>query len=64
MNNLINRDYHEAIGRVVKFEVNNDLQLGNSLLPRIPYNMIGEMENQKIYFSMSPQIKREIRYSL
>ena len=48
MNNLINRDYHETIGRVVKFEINNDLQLGNSLLPRIPYNMVGEMENQKI----------------
>lgn len=48
MNNLINRDYHEAIGRVVKIEINNDLQLGNSLLPRIPFNMIGEMENQKI----------------
>ena len=48
MNNLINRDYHETIGRVVKIEINNDLQLGNSLLPRIPFNMIGEMENQKI----------------
>ena len=48
MNNLINRDYHEVIGRVVQIEINNDLQLGNSLLPRIPFNMIGEMENQKI----------------
>ena len=48
MNNLINRDYHEAIGKVIKVEINNDLQLGNSLLHRIPYNMVGEMENQKI----------------
>jgi len=46
MNNLINRDYHETIGKIIKFEVNEDLQRGNQYLDRIPYNYIGEMEEQ------------------
>ena len=46
MNNLINRDYHETIGKIIKFDVNEDLQRGNQYLDRIPYNYIGEMEEQ------------------
>ena len=44
MNNLINRDYHEVIGKIIKFEMNDDLRLGQELLSKIPYNYIGEQE--------------------
>jgi len=44
MNNLINRDFHEVIGKIVKFEMNEDLRLGQELLSKIPYNYIGEQE--------------------
>ena len=46
MNNLTNRDYHEVIGRIVKIEMNDDLRLGQELSKRIPYNMVGELEEQ------------------
>jgi len=44
MNNILNRNFHEIIGPIIKFEINEDLRLGNELVHRIPYNYIGEQE--------------------
>ena len=44
MNDLLNRDYHEAIGDIIKIDMNKEFRLGNMLLDRIPYNYIGEQE--------------------
>lgn len=44
MNNLITRDFHEVIGRVIPVEMNEDIRLGNSLLDRIPTTMIQDLE--------------------
>ena len=45
MNNILNRDYHEIVGPIIKIEMNEDLRLGNELITRIPYNYIGEQED-------------------
>lgn len=47
MNIILERDYHEVIGKVIKFEMNEDMRLGQELLNRIPYNFIGEQEKIK-----------------
>jgi len=44
MNNILNRDFHETVGHIIKIEINDDLRLGNELVNRIPYNYIGEQE--------------------
>lgn len=44
MNNIVNRNFHEVVGPIIKFEMNEDLRLGNELVHRIPYNFIGEQE--------------------
>ena len=44
MNDLLTRDYHEAIGNIIKIDMNKEFRLGNMLLDRIPYNYIGEQE--------------------
>ena len=44
MNNILNRNFHEIIGPIIKIEMNDDLRLGNELVHRIPYNYIGEQE--------------------
>ena len=45
MNNLINHEFHETIGNIIKVEVNDDIRKGQELSQRIPYNYISEMEN-------------------
>tara|TARA_R110002020_G_scaffold165110_3_gene352426 strand:- start:5886 stop:6377 length:492 start_codon:yes stop_codon:yes gene_type:complete len=44
MNIILDRDYHEVVGKIIKFEMNNEMRLGQELLNRIPYNYIGEQE--------------------
>lgn len=44
MNDLLTRDYHEVVGGILKVEMNEDFRLGTQLLDRIPYNYIGEQE--------------------
>ena len=44
MNNLLTRDYHEAIGDIIKIDMNKEFRLGNMLSDKIPYNYIGEQE--------------------
>ena len=44
MNDLLTRDYHEAIGNIIKIDMNKEFRLGNMLLDKIPYNYIGEQE--------------------
>ena len=46
MNNLLNRNFHEAIGECIRVEMNDDLRLGNYYMDRIPYNMVGEIEEE------------------
>ena len=46
MNNLLTRDFHEAIGDIIKVEMNDDLRLGNSLMNKIPYNQVEEVEEE------------------
>ena len=36
MNNLLTREFHEAVGRVIPVEMNDDIALGQSLMDRIP----------------------------
>ena len=40
MNNLLTRDFHECVGKVIPVEMNEDLRLGNSLLDRIPTTQV------------------------
>lgn len=44
MNDLLTRDYHEVVGNILKIEMNEDFRLGNALIDRIPFNYIGEQE--------------------
>ena len=44
MNKLLSREYHEAVGNVVKVDLNKDIALGQALLDRVPYNYIDEQE--------------------
>ena len=44
MNDLLTRDYHEAVGSIIKIDLNKEFRLGNMLLDKIPYNYIGEQE--------------------
>lgn len=46
MNNLLTRDFHEAIGDIIKVEMNDDLRLGNSLMNKIPYNQVEEVQDE------------------
>lgn len=43
MNNLITRDFHEVIGRVIPFEMNEDIRLGNALMDRIPTTQVQDL---------------------
>tara|TARA_R100001015_G_C4624726_1_gene182964 strand:+ start:482 stop:964 length:483 start_codon:yes stop_codon:yes gene_type:complete len=43
MNNLLTRDFHEALGKVIPVEMNDDLRLGNSLLDRIPTTQVQDL---------------------
>jgi len=54
MNNLINRDYHEAIGSVIPVQLNKELQLGNSLLSKIPHNAVEDAKNMAIEKTENP----------
>jgi hypothetical protein len=44
MNKLLSREYHEAVGNIVKVDLNKDIALGQALLDRVPYNYIDEQE--------------------
>jgi len=44
MNDLLTRDYHEVVGSILKIDMNEDFRLGTELLDRIPFNYIGEQE--------------------
>lgn len=44
MNDLLTRDYHEAIGGIIKIDMYKEFRLGSMLLDKIPYNYIGEQE--------------------
>tara|TARA_R100000700_G_C3177297_1_gene152430 strand:- start:2701 stop:3225 length:525 start_codon:yes stop_codon:yes gene_type:complete len=44
MNIILDRDYHEVVGKLIKFEMTEEMRLGQELLSRIPYNYIGEQE--------------------
>jgi len=43
MNNLITRDFHEALGKIIPVEMNEDIRLGNALLDRIPTTQVQDM---------------------
>ena len=44
MNIILDRDYHEVVGKLIKFEMTDEMRLGQELLSRIPYNYIEEQE--------------------
>ena len=55
MNKLLSREYHEAVGNIVKVDLNKDIALGQALLDRVPYNYIDEQEdNFKIISDNNP----------
>lgn len=48
MNNLITRDFHEAIGKVIPIEMNDDVRLGNALLDKIPTTQVQDLKDNNI----------------
>ena len=68
MNNLINRDFHECIGKIVPFEVNDDFRLGNSLLDRIPTTMVQDLqeitEKQEIEYLDASLFYSKLRFNV
>ena len=48
MNNLITRDFHEAIGKVITIEMNDDVRLGNALLDKIPTTQVQDLKDNNI----------------
>ena len=47
MNQLVNRDYHETIQKIIPVNVNSDFRTGDYYLSKIPYNQVEEMKNTK-----------------
>lgn len=45
MNNLLTRNFHETIGRVIQFEMNDDIALGQALMDRIPSQVVDKELN-------------------
>lgn len=43
MNNLLTRDFHETLGKVIPVEMNEDIRLGNALLDRIPTTQVQDL---------------------
>jgi len=46
MNNLLTRDFHETVGKVIPVEMNDDIRLGNALLDRIPTTMVQDLKEE------------------
>lgn len=43
MNNLLTREFHECLGKVLPVEMNEDIRLGNALLDRIPTTQVQDL---------------------
>lgn len=47
MNNLLTREFHEVIGKVIPVEMNEDIRLGNALLDRIPTTIVQDLQEEE-----------------